>query len=194
MKKLLGILTALLLIVGLSLAESPNTVLVSMKIKDMGTIKLELYPDKAPQTVANFVSLAKSGYYNGLIFHRVIKGFMIQGGDPTGTGMGGPGYSIKGEFGANGFKNPISHKRGVISMARTNIPDSAGSQFFICHQDSEFLDNNYAAFGMVTEGIEIVDSIAETPTNDNDKPINDIIIDSITIDNDVKLVDFEKLK
>lgn len=194
MKKFLGILTALLLIVGLSLAESPNTVLVSMKIKDMGTIKLELYPDKAPQTVANFVSLAKSGYYNGLIFHRVIKGFMIQGGDPTGTGMGGPGYSIKGEFGANGFKNPISHKRGVISMARTNIPDSAGSQFFICHQDSEFLDNNYAAFGMVTEGIEIVDSIAETPTNDNDKPINDIIIDSITIDNAVKLVDFEKLK
>ncbi|MDY6073888.1 MAG: peptidylprolyl isomerase [Eubacteriales bacterium] len=194
MKKFLGILTALLLIVGLSLAESPNTVLVSMKIKDMGTIKLELYPDKAPQTVANFVSLAKSGYYNGLIFHRVIKGFMIQGGDPTGTGMGGPGYSIKGEFGANGFKNPISHKRGVISMARTNIPDSAGSQFFICHQDSEFLDNNYAAFGMVTEEIEIVDSIAETPTNDNDKPINDIIIDSITIDNDVKLVDFEKLK
>lgn len=194
MKKFLGILTALLLIVGLSLAESPNTVLVSMKIKDMGTIKLELYPDKAPQTVANFVSLAKSGYYNGLIFHRVIKGFMIQGGDPTGTGMGGPGYSIKGEFGANGFKNSISHKRGVISMARTNIPDSAGSQFFICHQDSEFLDNNYAAFGMVTEGMEIVDSIAETPTNDNDKPINDIIIDSITIDNDVKLVDFEKLK
>lgn len=194
MKKFLGILTALLLIVGLSLAESPNTVLVSMKIKDMGTIKLELYPDKAPQTVANFVSLAKSGYYNGLILHRVIKGFMIQGGDPTGTGMGGPGYSIKGEFGANGFKNPISHKRGVISMARTNVPDSAGSQFFICHQDSEFLDNNYAAFGMVTEGIEIVDSIAETPTNDNDKPINDIIIDSITIDNDVKLVDFEKLK
>lgn len=194
MKKFLGILTALLLIVGLSLAESPNTVLVSMKIKDMGTIKLELYPDKAPQTVANFVSLAKSGYYNGLIFHRVIKGFMIQGGDPTGTGMGGPGYSIKGEFGANGFKNPISHKRGVISMARTNIPDSAGSQFFICHQDSEFLDNNYAAFGMVTEGMEIVDSIAETPTNDNDKPLKDIIIESITIDNDVKLVDFEKLK
>lgn len=194
MKKFLGILTALLLIVGLSMAESPNKVLVSMKIKDMGTIKLELYPDKAPQTVANFVSLAKSGYYNGLIFHRVIKGFMIQGGDPTGTGMGGPGYSIKGEFGANGFKNPISHKRGVISMARTNIPDSAGSQFFICHQDSEFLDNNYAAFGMVTEGMEIVDSIAETPTNDNDKPLNDIIIDSISIDNDVKLVDFEKLK
>ena len=194
MKKFLGILTALLLIVGFSLADSPNTVLVSMKIKDMGTIKLELYPDKAPQTVANFVSLAKSGYYNGLIFHRVIKGFMIQGGDPNGTGMGGPGYSIKGEFAANGFKNPISHKRGVISMARTNIPDSAGSQFFICHQDSEFLDNNYAAFGMVTEGMEIVDSIAETPTNDNDKPINDIIIDSITIDNDVKLVDFEKLK
>lgn len=194
MKKFLGILTALLLIVGLSLAESPNTVLVSMKIKDMGTIKLELYPDKAPQTVANFVSLAKSGYYNGLIFHRVIKGFMIQGGDPTGTGMGGPGYSIKGEFGANGFKNPISHKRGVISMARTNIPDSAGSQFFICHQDSEFLDNNYAAFGMVTEGMEIVDSIAETPTNDNDKPLKDIIIESITIDNDVKLADFEKLK
>lgn len=194
MKKFLGILTALLLIVGLSMAESPNTVLVSMKIKDMGTIKLELYPDKAPQTVANFVSLAKSGYYNGLIFHRVIKGFMIQGGDPTGTGMGGPGYSIKGEFGANGFKNPISHKRGVISMARTNIPDSAGSQFFICHQDSEFLDNNYAAFGIVTEGMEIVDSIAETPTNDNDKPLNDIIIDSISIDNDVKLVDFEKLK
>ena len=194
MKKFLSILTALLLIVGLSMAESPNTVLVSMKIKDMGTIKLELYPDKAPQTVANFVSLTKSGYYNGLIFHRVIKGFMIQGGDPTGTGMGGPGYSIKGEFGANGFKNPISHKRGVISMARTNIPDSAGSQFFICHQDSEFLDKNYAAFGMVTEGIEIVDSIAETPTNDNDKPLKYIIIESITIDNDVKLADFEKLK
>ena len=135
-----------------------------------GTIKAELYPDVAPNTVNNFLSLVNKGFYNGLIFHRVIKGFMIQGGDPEGTGMGGPGYSIKGEFAQNGFENNLKHTEGVLSMARSAMPDSAGSQFFIMHKDAPHLDGSYAAFGMVTEGMEVVNAIAETKTNGADMP------------------------
>ena len=146
-------------------------------------ITLELYPEKAPKTVENFTELANKGFYDGLIFHRVISGFMIQGGDPEGTGMGGPGYTIKGEFSMNGFKqNDISHKRGVISMARAMDPNSAGSQFFIMHEDGPFLDGQYAAFGMVTEGIETVDHIAAVRTNYNDRPLTPQVIKSITVE------------
>ena len=160
----------------------------------MGDIKLELYPSKAPQTVANFAELARKNFYNGLIFHRVIEGFMIQGGDPTGTGTGGPGYAIKGEFAENGFENDIAHERGVISMARKNKPlDSAGSQFFIMHQDAQHLDGLYAAFGRVTSGMDIVDKIAMSQTNASDKPVNDIVIEKITIDGPV-LTSPEKLQ
>ena len=143
--------------------------IVTIKIKDMGDIKAELYPDVAPITVENFVKLAGSGFYNGLTFHRIISGFMIQGGDPEGTGMGGPGYSIKGEFAANGFDNPISHRRGVISMARPRDPNGASSQFFIMPQDDTSLDGNYAAFGEVVSGIEVVDAVCEAavPIDDN---------------------------
>ena len=133
-------------------------------------ITVELYPDVAPITVENFKSLVSEGYYSGIIFHRVIAGFMIQGGDPTGTGMGGSKKTIKGEFAANGVKNDLSHKRGVISMARTQIPNSASSQFFICHADATFLDGQYAAFGAVVEGIETVDAIASVPTDMRDRP------------------------
>ena len=134
-------------------------------------IKLELYPEKAPTTVNNFISLANSGFYDGLIFHRVIKGFMIQGGDPAGVGTGGPGYCIDGEFALNGFKkNDVKHLRGVISMARAMNPDSAGSQFFIMHDNAAYLDGQYAAFGQVTEGIENVDKIASVATDYQDKP------------------------
>ncbi len=146
-----------------------------------GTIKLELYHNIAPITVENFVSLANKNFYDGLIFHRVISGFMIQGGDPNGTGTGGPGYQIKGEFAVNGIPNNISHKRGVISMARAMAYDSAGSQFFICHADSEFLDGQYAAFGKVTEGIEVVDGIAAVSTNAYDKPLVEQKIKSVRI-------------
>ena len=144
--------------------------MVQITMQNGGVIKLELDSAAAPKTVENFISLAKAGFYNGLIFHRVIAGFMIQGGDPTGTGMGGSDKTIKGEFRSNGVKNDLSHKRGVISMARTNMPNSASSQFFICHADADFLDGNYAAFGEVVEGIETVDSIAATKTDWNDKP------------------------
>ena len=144
---------------------------VTIKMQSGKTIKLELYPDKAPNTVNNFIGLVKSGFYNGLIFHRVIAGFMIQGGDPAGVGTGGPGYTIKGEFSLNGFKNnDIKHVRGVISMARAMHPDSAGSQFFIMHKNAASLDGQYAAFGKVTEGIETVDEIAAVSTDWNDKP------------------------
>ncbi len=145
-------------------------------------IELELYPDIAPVSVSNFVYLAESGFYNGLIFHRVISGFMIQGGDPDGIGTGGPGYSIEGEFSANGVKNDISHERGVISMARSKNFNSAGSQFFIMHNDADYLDGQYAAFGRVTEGIEVVDAIASLPTDPSDRPIEDVVIKSITIE------------
>ena len=141
---------------------------VEITVRDYGTITLELYPDVAPLTVDNFVKLCNEGFYDGLTFHRVMYGFMIQGGDPQGNGTGGSDETIKGEFAANGVKNELSHKRGVISMARAKSPDSASSQFFIVHQDSEFLDGSYAAFGAVTEGIEVVDAICEkTPVIDN---------------------------
>ena len=159
-----------------------NTINVTIEMELGGEIKLELYPDLAPITVNNFVDLVSKKFYDGLIFHRVISGFMIQGGDPTGTGMGGPGHSIKGEFALNGFKNPISHTRGVISMARSQHPDSAGSQFFIMHADGTFLDGQYAAFGKVTEGIEVVDRIAGGKTDFRDRPIEDQKIKTIRID------------
>ena len=142
----------------------------------------ELYPDKAPQSVYNFIDLCNHNYYDGLIFHRVIPGFMIQGGCPDGTGMGGPGYCIKGEFFFNGFKNEIRHKRGVLSMARSQSPNSAGSQFFIMHQDAKHLDGQYAAFGKVTSGLEVVDAIAKVQTNRMDKPLTEQKIASITVD------------
>lgn len=147
-----------------------------------GVIEGELYPDKAPQSVRNFIDLCNHHFYDGLIFHRVIPGFMIQGGCPDGTGMGGPGYSIKGEFAANGVKNPLKHKRGVISMARAMNPNSAGSQFFIMHQDAPHLDGQYAAFGQVTEGMDVVDAIAAVPTGYADRPIEPVRIKSVTLE------------
>ena len=142
----------------------------------------ELYPDTAPETVANFVKLAEEGFYDGTIFHRVIPEFMIQGGDPDGTGTGGPGYTIKGEFSANGFENNLTHERGVISMARAADPDSAGSQFFIMVKKSKHLDGQYAAFGKITEGLEIVDKIVSVETNFKDKPEEDQIMKKVTIE------------
>lgn len=160
-----------------------ETIKATIEVKDYGTIELELYPSIAPQSVYNFVSLARQGFYDGLIFHRVISGFMVQGGDPLGTGLGGPGYFIEGEFAANGFDNPISHERGVISMARRERPyNSAGSQFFIMHQDYTGLDGLYAAFGRVTSGIDVVDAIAAVETDKDDKPLTDVVITSVTID------------
>ena len=148
-----------------------------------GDIKIELYPDKAPNTVNNFISLVSTGFYNGLIFHRVISGFMIQGGDPKGVGTGGPGYSIRGEFAYNGFeKNDLKHDRGVISMARSMMPDSAGSQFFIMHKKSPHLDGSYAAFGKVVDGMDVVDAIADTPTDYMDKPLEKQYIISATVE------------
>ena len=145
--------------------------MIIIEMENGKKIKLELYPDKAPLTVENFEKLVKEGFYDGLIFHRVIAGFMIQGGCPNGTGMGGPGYSIKGEFSSNGVKNDLKHAKGVISMARSGMPDSAGSQFFIMHQDAPHLDGQYAAFGKVVEGIEIVDEIAAVEVDRGDKPV-----------------------
>ena len=155
--------------------------IVTIEMEDGGVIRLELYPDIAPITVDNFVSLVKKGFYDGLIFHRVISGFMIQGGDPKGTGMGGPGYTIKGEFRANGVVNNIKHERGVISMARSMMPDSAGSQFFIMHADAPHLDGQYAAFGRVIEGIEEVDKIAAARTSRGDRPVNDQRMKKVTV-------------
>ena len=147
-------------------------------------MKAELYPDIAPNTVNNFISLVQKGFYDGLIFHRVIKGFMIQGGDPTGTGTGGPGYCIKGEFKENGVDNNLSHTRGVISMARTSDPNSAGSQFFICDADDTFLDGQYAAFGHVVSGMDVVDKIAASRTGYNDKPVKAVIIQSAVVEDE----------
>ena len=152
-----------------------------IEMENGGAMTLELYPEYAPITVAIFVKLAKEGFYDGLIFHRVIAGFMIQGGDPTGTGMGGPGYQIKGEFASNGVKNDLKHTRGVISMARSARPDSAGSQFFIMHQNAPHLDGDYAAFGKLTEGFEVLDRIAGVSTNWSDKPIKPQKMKSVTI-------------
>lgn len=156
--------------------------LATITMKNGGVIEIELYPKTAPQSVANFISLANSGYYDGLIFHRVISGFMIQGGDPLGTGTGGPGYSIKGEFSDNGVENGISHVRGVLSMARSKAYDTAGSQFFITHADSTFLDGKYAAFGVVVSGMDVVDEIAAVKTDPDDKPYKDQVIESIRVE------------
>ena len=156
--------------------------IVTLKIKDLGSITIELYPDIAPNTVNNFISLVNKGFYDGLIFHRVISGFMIQGGCPLGTGTCDPGYSIKGEFALNGFENNLKHEPGVISMARAMHPDSAGSQFFIMHMASPHLDGSYAAFGKVTNGMDIVNSIAAVPTDFSDRPLSDQVIEKATVD------------
>ncbi|MDR0468854.1 MAG: peptidylprolyl isomerase [Peptococcaceae bacterium] len=151
-------------------------------MSDKPDIVVELDPSVAPNTVLNFISLASRGYYDGLCFHRIIPGFMIQGGCPYGSGMGGPGYSIRGEFSGNGFDNPLKHDRGVISMARSQNPNSAGSQFFIMVDDAPFLDGQYAAFGQVVSGMETADAIVATPRNDSDRPLADIVIESMTVD------------
>lgn len=156
--------------------------IVTITMNTGDVIKAELYPEIAPNTVNNFISLINKGYYDGLIFHRVIKGFMIQGGCPDGTGTGGPGYSIKGEFSQNGFVNDLKHDAGVLSMARTMIPDSAGSQFFIMHKRSPHLDGAYAAFGKVIEGLDIVDRIANTKTDYSDKPLEPQVMEKVTVE------------
>lgn len=155
---------------------------VTIVMEDDSEIKIELYPETAPNTVANFISLAESGFYDGTIFHRVIPDFMIQGGDPEGTGMGGPGYSIKGEFTSNGFENNLKHTRGVVSMARTPEPDSAGSQFFIMVADAPHLDGEYAAFGKVIEGMEVVDDIVMQERDMADKPLEDQVMKKVTVE------------
>ncbi len=156
--------------------------IVTFEMENGDIMKAELYPNLAPNTVHNFISLAGSGFYDGLIFHRVIRGFMIQGGDPEGTGMGGPGYAIKGEFAQNGFENDLKHTAGVLSMARSMMPDSAGSQFFIMHKDAPHLDGAYAAFGKITEGMDVVDKIAETAVDYNDRPMETQKIKKVTVE------------
>jgi len=155
---------------------------VTITMQNGDVMRLELYPDVAPESVNNFVTLTQAGFYDGLSFHRVIRGFMIQGGDPEGTGMGGPGYAIKGEFARNGVENPLPHTRGVISFARSQNPDSAGSQFFIMHKDSPHLDGEYAAFGQIIDGIAVVDMIAALECNHADQPVNEVKMASVTVD------------
>ena len=182
-RRIIAILVALLALWGMAaLGEEAQYPIATIELENGGVIVAELYPDIAPNTVANFIDLANSGFYDGLIFHRVIAGFMIQGGDPTGTGMGGPGHTIKGEIDANGFENSLSHTRGVLSMARTSKPDTPGSQFFIMHADAPYLDGRYAAFGQVTEGIEYVDAIAATATDAYDRPLEEQAIKTISVD------------
>lgn len=161
------------------MAQNP---IVTITMENGGIIKAELYPETAPESVRNFISLIQKKFYDGIIFHRVIEGFMIQGGDPEGTGSGGPGYSIKGEFSSNGFANDLKHTAGVLSMARTMIPDSAGSQFFIMHRDAPHLDGEYAAFGKVTEGMDVVNAIATTQTDWSDRPKEEQKIKSMTVE------------
>ena len=161
------------------MAQNP---IVTITMENGDVMKAELYPEIAPNTVNNFISLIQKNFYDGVIFHRVIRGFMLQGGDPEGTGMGGPGYHIKGEFSNNGFNNDLKHTPGVLSMARTMIPDSAGSQFFIMHQTSPHLDGEYAAFGKVIEGMDIVNKIAEMPTDYRDRPLEDQKMKSVTVE------------
>ena len=156
--------------------------IIRIEMENGGVIRAELYPDIAPLTVENFLSLAEKGFYDGLIFHRVIPGFMIQGGDPTGTGMGGPGHTIKGEFRSNGVKNDLRHTRGVLSMARSMAPDSAGSQFFIMHADAPHLDGSYAAFGRVIEGIEVVDDVAAARTDRADRLLEEQRMKAVTVE------------
>jgi peptidyl-prolyl cis-trans isomerase len=162
-----------------TMAQNP---IVTIEMENGDIIKAELYPEIAPNTVKNFISLVKKGYYDGLIFHRVINGFMIQGGCPDGTGMGGPGYSIKGEFAQNGFANDLKHTEGVLSMARSMMPNSAGSQFFIMHKNAPHLDGAYAAFGKVIEGQDIVNKIATTQTDYSDRPLKKQIMKKVTVD------------
>lgn len=161
------------------MAQNP---IVTFTMENGDVIKAELYPDIAPISVNNFISLIQKNFYDGLIFHRVIRGFMIQGGDPEGTGMGGPGYSIRGEFAQNGYPNDLKHTAGVLSMARSMHPNSAGSQFFIMHKDAPHLDGAYAAFGKVTEGIDNVNKIAETATDYSDRPLEDQVIKTVTVE------------
>ena len=161
------------------MAQNP---VVTFTMENGSTFKAELYPDIAPQSVNNFISLIKKEFYNGLIFHRVIPGFMIQGGDPQGTGMGGPGYSIKGEFASNGFSNDLKHTAGVLSMARSMMPDSAGSQFFIMHKTSPHLDGEYAAFGKIIEGQDVIDAIAVVDTDRNDRPLEPQVMKTVTVE------------
>lgn len=161
------------------MAQNP---IVTFEMENGDIMKAELYPETAPNTVNNFISLINDGFYNGLIFHRVISGFMIQGGDPEGTGMGGPGYGIKGEFSQNGFENSLKHSAGVLSMARSMMPDSAGSQFFIMHKDAPHLDGAYAAFGKITEGMDVVNKIAETATDYSDRPMKEQKIKTVTVE------------
>ncbi len=161
--------------------ENKNPI-ITFEINNGKKILAELYPNVAPNSVNNFISLVSKGFYDGICFHRVIAGFMIQGGDPLGNGTGGPGYSIKGEFTSNGFKNELKHTRGVLSMARAMNPNSAGSQFFIMHEDAPYLDGQYAAFGKVIEGIEVVDEIANTKTDYSDRPYDDIIMEKVTVE------------
>ena len=161
------------------MAQNP---VVTIEMENGDIMKAELYPEIAPNTVNNFISLINHNFYDGVIFHRVINGFMLQGGDPDGTGMGGPGYSIKGEFSSNGFKNDLKHEQGVLSMARTMFPDSAGSQFFIMHKTSPHLDGDYAAFGKVIEGMDIVNKIAEVPTDWSDRPTEEQKMKKVTVD------------
>jgi len=156
--------------------------IVSIEMEDGAVIKAELYPEIAPNTVNNFISLIKKGFYDGVIFHRVISGFMLQGGDPNGTGTGGPGYSIKGEFSGNGFKNSLNHEEGVLSMARTNMPNTAGSQFFIMHKNASHLNGQYAAFGKVIEGMDVVDTIADCDCDRNDKPVKVQRMKTVTVE------------
>ena len=186
-KRIVCLLTAALLLLGLTACANQDSgnngdaIMVEITMRDGGVIKLELYPEVAPITVENFTKLAGEGFYDGLIFHRVINGFMIQGGDPEGTGFGGSGENIKGEFAVNGVANNISHVRGVISMARSRSYNSASSQFFIVHKDATYLDGQYAAFGRVIEGMDVVDAIAEVPTNGNDRPLTEQVIESIRV-------------
>ena len=161
------------------MAQNP---IVTITMANGDVMKAELYPEIAPNTVNNFISLINHNFYDGVIFHRVIRGFMLQGGDPDGRGTGGPGYSIKGEFSNNGFKNDLKHTPGVLSMARTMIPDSAGSQFFIMHQAAPHLDGEYAAFGKIIEGMDVVNKIAEMPTEYTDRPLEDQVMETVTVD------------
>ena len=186
-KKIIIIICCILLIIGgvffivNNNSETPNPE-ITITMEDGQQIVLELYPEIAPNTVKNFIHLTEQGFYDGLVFHRIIEGFMIQGGDPEGTGTGGPGYGIEGEFADNGFDNDLAHERGVISMARSQHPDSAGSQFFIIHQDAPHLDGSYAGFGRVIEGMDVVDELAAVPTGLQDRPQSPLVMETVEVE------------